>query len=107
MTQEAMSSKGVIVRRQSRIGYISLNRPKALHALTGEMCEGMSAAQGAWRDDPEVAAIVLDHAEGRGLCAGGDVARVLRSVLEDGGESGRAVSRDEYRMNKLQLTSLK
>lgn len=104
MTQEAMSSKGVIVRRQSRIGYISLNRPKALHALTRDMCEGISAALGAWRDDPEVAAIVLDHAEGRGFCAGGDVAMVRRSVLEDGGEAGRAFFRAEYRMNHLLFT---
>ena len=32
----------------------------------------MTAALLAWRDDPEVKAVILDHAEGRGFCAGGD-----------------------------------
>ncbi|HLV07671.1 MAG TPA: enoyl-CoA hydratase/isomerase family protein [Croceibacterium sp.] len=94
----------VLIRREGAVGYISLNRPQALHALTGEMCEGISAALSAWRDDPEIAAIVLDHAEGRGFCAGGDVAMVRRSVLEDGGEAGRAFFRAEYRMNHLLFT---
>ena len=34
--------------------------------------------------------VLLDHAEGRGFCAGGDVAAVRRSVLEDGGAAGQA-----------------
>src|SRR5690606_34004146 len=89
---------------EGAVGYISLNRPEALRALTGEMCEGISAALSAWRDDPDIAAIVLDHAEGRGFCAGGDVAMVRRSALEDGGEAGRAFFHAEYRMNHLLFT---
>ena len=34
------------------VAHISLARPKALHALTQGMCEAMSAALLAWRDDP-------------------------------------------------------
>lgn len=92
----------VIVRREGASGRLTLDRPRALHALTHAMCEAMSAALLAWRDDPAIAAVILDHAEGtRGFCAGGDVVAVRRSVLEDGGEAGRAFFHAEYRLNHL------
>src|SRR6478609_7249890 len=97
-------SDDVIVRRHGSVGHISLDRPKALHALTQAMCEAISAALLEWHDDPGVAAVILDHAEGRGFCAGGDVAMVRRSALEDGGAAGRAFFRAEYRMNHLLFT---
>jgi enoyl-CoA hydratase len=86
------------------VGHISLNRPKALHALTQAMCEAISAALLEWRDDQDIEAVILDHAEGRGFCAGGDVAVVRRSALEDGGAAGRAFFHAEYRMNHLLFT---
>jgi enoyl-CoA hydratase len=94
----------VIVRRQGAVGRISLNRPQALHALTHAMCEAISAALLEWREDTGIAAVILDHAEGRGFCAGGDVALVRRSALEDGGTAGRAFFHAEYRMNHLLFT---
>jgi enoyl-CoA hydratase len=84
-----------------RAAQISLARPKALHALTQAMCEAMSEALLAWRDDPAIEVVLIDHAEGRGFCAGGDVALVRRSALEDGGASGRAFFFAEYRLNHL------
>lgn len=104
MTQKPLPNDAVIIRRHGAIGCISLNRPKALHALTQAMCEAICAALLEWRGDPGIAAIILDHAEGRGFCAGGDVAQVRRSVLEDGGKEGRAFFRAEYRMNHLLFT---
>lgn len=84
--------------------HISLNRPRALHALTQGMCEDMSAALLRLREDPGTKAVILDHAEGRGFCAGGDVAMVRRSALEDDGKSGRAFFHAEYRLNHLMFT---
>src|SRR5690606_13268237 len=95
----AAMNDDVLIRREGAVSHISLNRPKALHALTQAMCEAISAALLEWRDDDRVAAVILDHAEGRGFCAGGDVAMVRRSALEDGGEAGRAFFHAEYRMN--------
>jgi enoyl-CoA hydratase len=94
----------IIVRRRGTVGHISLNRPKALHALTQSMCEAIGAALLEWRDDAEIHAVILDHAEGRGFCAGGDVAMVRRSALDDGGAAGHAFFRAEYRMNHLLFT---
>jgi enoyl-CoA hydratase len=47
---------------------------------------------------------MIDHAEGRGFCAGGDVAMVRRSALEDGGTAGRSFFHAEYRLNHLLFT---
>jgi enoyl-CoA hydratase len=94
----------VHLHTHGRAGHISLARPKALHALTQAMCEAMSEALLDWRDDPAIEAVLIDHAEGRGFCAGGDVALVRRSALEDGGKAGRAFFFAEYRLNHLLFT---
>ena len=92
------------IQRHGAVGHISLARPRALHALTQAMCEAMADALLAWREDDGVAAVILDHAEGRGFCAGGDVALVRNSALMDGGAAGRAFFHAEYRLNHLMFT---
>ncbi len=95
------------IHKHGRIGHISLNRPKAIHALTLDMCHAMSAALTEWADDDGVEAIILDHAEGRGFCAGGDINLLRKSALEDGGVSGRKFFHDEYRLNHQLMTYAK
>ncbi|GAA4043605.1 enoyl-CoA hydratase/isomerase family protein [Parerythrobacter jejuensis] len=97
----------VLIHKHGRVGHISLNRPKALHALTLDMCHAMSAALSDWADDDSVEAIVLDHAEGRGFCAGGDIAFLRNSALNDGGVSGRKFFHDEYQLNHQMMTYAK
>ena len=63
----------------------------------------MSAALLAWRDDPAVEVVLIDHAEGRGFCAGGDVVMLARSGNEDG-EQARRFFFAEYRLNHLLFT---
>ncbi|ANU07209.1 enoyl-CoA hydratase/isomerase family protein [Paraurantiacibacter namhicola] len=84
--------------------HISLNRPKALHALTLDMCRGMSDALLGWRSDDAVDVVLLDHAEGRGFCAGGDVTLLRNSSQEDAGRRGREFFHTEYRLNHLMFT---
>ncbi|MGN6357804.1 MAG: enoyl-CoA hydratase/isomerase family protein [Novosphingobium sp.] len=97
-------TEDLLTRRDGVAGVISLNRPKAIHALTVEMDHAMTEALLAWRDEPEVQAVIVDHAEGRGFCAGGDVALVRQSALTDGGERGRRFFYEEYQLNHLLFT---
>ncbi|MFZ9396289.1 MAG: enoyl-CoA hydratase/isomerase family protein, partial [Erythrobacter sp.] len=97
----------VIVRREQSAGFISLNRPKALHALTLDMCHAMSAALTEWAGDETVKAVIIDHSEGRGFCAGGDIAFLRNSALNDGGVSGRKFFHDEYQLNHQLFTYAK
>lgn len=94
----------VLTRTNGPIGHISLNRPKALHALTLEMCHAMSAALTEWANDDAIAAIIIDHDDGRGFCAGGDIAFLRNSALNDGGTSGRKFFHDEYQLNHQLFT---
>lgn len=89
----------LLVFTQGRVGRLRLSRPSALHALTCGMIRAMSAALSRWAQDPAVAAVVIDHAEGRGFCAGGDIAQLRRSALTDQGASGREFFHEEYRLN--------
>ena len=89
----------VHVHTHGNVGHISLNRPKALHALTLEMCHAMSAALTEWAKVDAIEAVLVDHAEGRGFCAGGDIAFLRNSALNDGGVSGRKFFHDEYQLN--------
>ena len=90
----------VLTLREGPIGRIRLNRPKAIHALTRGMCDAISDALLGWRDDPAIKAVVIDHAEGRGFCAGGDVVMLARSGAKDGVEA-REFFLAEYRLNHL------
>jgi enoyl-CoA hydratase len=94
----------IISRREGAVGRITLNRPKAIHALTQAMCEAMSAALLDWRADPAIDAVIIDHAPGtRGFCAGGDVVMLAKSGAA-GGELADAFFHAEYRLNHLLFT---
>lgn len=97
-------SEEVLTSTNGAAGHISLNRAKALHALTLDMCHAMSAALSKWANDDTVEAVILDHAEGRGFCAGGDIAFLRNSALNDGGTSGRKFFHDEYQLNHQMFT---
>ena len=90
----------VLISIEGGIGRIRLNRPKALHALTRAMCDAMSEALLRWQDEPAVRMVVIDHAEGRGFCAGGDVVTLARSGAADASDA-KAFFFSEYRLNHL------
>lgn len=90
----------VLVRVDGRVGRLTLNRPEALHALTTPMCALMTDALCAWRNDPAIAVVQIDHTGPRGFCAGGDI----RMLAESGASDGRAAREfffTEYRLNAL------
>ncbi|MEM9841255.1 MAG: enoyl-CoA hydratase/isomerase family protein [Pseudomonadota bacterium] len=96
-----MTDPSVIVRKQGRAGRLTLNRPKALHALNQDMCERMTAALLDWKDDPDVEVVLVDHAsDTRGFCAGGDILMLAESGRSDG-VAGANFFAAEYRLNTL------
>lgn len=100
----------LIVKKTGRIGHISLNRPKAIHALNLAMCAGMIAALQEWADDDGVEAVIIDHEDGRGFCAGGDIRMLAESGAKEGADKGRDARQffhTEYRLNHLMFTYAK
>ncbi len=96
----------VIITTGGQIGRIRLNRPSAIHALTINMCLGIIEALAAFEADDAVKAVVFDHAEGRGFCAGGDIRMLAESGKGDGSDA-RAFFHAEYRMNHRLFTYAK
>ncbi len=90
----------VIIAVNGGCGRITLNRPKALHALTLDMCRRIITALLEWEADPTIGAIVIDHSGGRGFCAGGDVRALYHDLLGDRFEAVQFF-RTEYAMNDL------
>ena len=90
----------VLTRIEGRVGRITLNRPQALHALTTDMCQAMTDALLAWRQDPAVELVLVDHAGERGFCAGGDIRMLAESGAGDG-KAAREFFFIEYRLNDL------
>lgn len=96
----------VLIAQDGHVGRIRLNRPKAIHALTTDMCAAISAALEDWRGNGAVQAVLIDHAEGRGFCAGGDIRMLAESGAKDGAEA-RSFFHTEYRMNHRLFTYVK
>jgi enoyl-CoA hydratase len=88
----------VLTRVRDGIGFLTLNRPKALNSLTHPMVNAMDAVLTAWADDDTVDAVVVNGAGERGLCAGGDVVAIYHSA-KAGGADARQFWFDEYRLN--------
>jgi enoyl-CoA hydratase len=96
---EILLDAPVLIGLENGIGRITLNRPKALHALTTQMCALMSEALKAWEKDDRVQMVMVEHAAGsRGFCAGGDIRMVAESARGDG-KAADTFFATEYRLN--------
>jgi enoyl-CoA hydratase/carnithine racemase len=88
----------------NRIGFIELERPKALNALSTGMIRAMHAALEQWREDPEVLSVVVRSGHPRAFCAGGDI-RLLYESFQRGDLAARdTFFTEEYRLNHAIFT---
>lgn len=88
----------ILFEKRGAVGLITLNRPKALNALTHAMCVRMKAKLAEWASDDTVACVVIQGEGERAFCAGGDI-----RTLYDSGKAGTPYAvefyRDEYLLN--------
>ncbi len=89
----------VLVRRQGGLGRLTLNRPRAINALTLGMIRAIGTALEAWEVEPAVLAVLIDGAGPRGLCAGGDIRFLHDSVRAGTPEQADGFLHAEYRLN--------
>ena len=89
----------ILFDRRGAAGVVTLNRPKALNAVSLGMVQALARQLAAWARDDAVTRVIVTAASERAFSAGGD----LRS-LYDLGRAGRQAEaltfwRDEYRLN--------
>ena len=97
----------LIVRTEGNAGRITLNRAKALNALTYEMCLEIESTLDCWEADPKVTLIILDATGDRAFCSGGDITLMYETAKVGDFEYGRNFWADEYRLNAKLATSSK
>jgi len=91
----------ILFERRGAAGVVTLNRPKALNAVTHTMVRALAAKLAEWARDAAVTRVVVVAAGGRAFSAGGDI-RALYELIA-GGRHGEALQfwRDEYMLNTL------
>lgn len=85
---------------EGNVGLITLNRPKALNALTHHMIVDMYQQLIRWAKDSHIKAVIVKSAEGKAFCAGGDI----RAIYDRRGQDTKQLNQfffDEYRLNHL------
>lgn len=89
----------VEVSREGHVGWLVMNRPDTLNALSIRMLEELPAAWAALDADPEVRVIVVTGT-GRGFCTGVDVKELANDPR------GMKVHAAKVKANALGITSL-
>lgn len=80
-----------------RIGWLTLDLPRTLNALTLDMASSLRAQLAEWASQPDIACVVMQGA-GRAFCAGGDVRRMRQGIL-DGDDYCERFFEQEYRLD--------
>jgi enoyl-CoA hydratase len=93
-----MSESEILFDVKDGLGVITLNRPKALNALTHRMCAAMLEQLRLWADDSNVSAVAIDAVQGRAFCAGGDIRAIYDMGKRRDGSAAEFFA-GEYRLN--------
>lgn len=88
----------------NHIGFITLDRAKALNALSLDMVRALTVLLRDWQHNEDVLAVVIRSSAQRAFCAGGDI-RFFHEVGSAGPRGGSALLEDffteEYALNHL------
>ena len=94
----------VIAEVRGQVGCITLNRPKALNALSLGMVRDLMATLLAWQNDSRVLAVAIRGSNKEGpfgaFCAGGDI-RFLHQAGSQGNPQIEDFFTEEYALNHL------
>ena len=92
----------ILFELRGGVGFVRLNRPRALNALTLSLIEAFDARLRAWAGDPAVHAVVVRGAGTRAYCAGGDI----RGIWE-GGRTTDGPAAELFRREYLLIRRIK
>jgi enoyl-CoA hydratase len=72
----------ILVRTEGRVGVITLNRPKALNALNGQLMDELGAALKAFDANPDIGCMVITGSE-KAFAAGADIGAMATYTFAD------------------------
>ena len=91
----------VLTEIRDQVGILTLNRPRAINALTREMIDILYATLQDWASNDRVSQVRLVGAGERGLCSGADVRTLREQVLAGGSGEATSFFHHEYELNRL------
>ena len=89
----------IFIRVEGQAGRITLTRPKALNAMSYEMCLAIEDALDRWIYDDTVKLVIIDAEGDKAFCAGGDIQELYDTGMRGDFAYGQRFWRDEYRLN--------
>ena len=89
------------LRINGKAGRITLQRPKALNAMTYEMCLAIEDTLVEWKHDSKVELIIIDAQGDKAFCSGGDISDLYEEGRKKNYSYGKKFWGDEYRLNAL------
>jgi enoyl-CoA hydratase len=93
------ASEDVRIEQRGGVVIVTLNRPRALNALSFDMCRAMHQGLARWQADPDVHIVLIKGAGERAFCAGGDIRWLYEVLSAEGVEPALAFYALEYAMN--------
>jgi enoyl-CoA hydratase len=87
------------IERRGGLVIVTLNRPRALNALTFDMCRALHHGLARWQADSTAHAVLIKGAGERAFCAGGDLRWLYEVLSTEGVEPALAFYALEYPMN--------
>jgi enoyl-CoA hydratase len=91
----------ILFERRGAAGLVTLNRPRALNAVTLGMVRALHRQLEDWRVDSAVTRIVVTGAGGRAFSAGGDIRQVYELGKAGRQEEALIYWREEYALNSI------
>lgn len=89
----------VLTEVRGALGVVTLNRPRAVNALSYEMLQLVDNALSDFEGNPDIHAVLIRGAGERGLCAGGDIVALYRWAQAGDFVSIRKYFSLEYNLN--------
>jgi enoyl-CoA hydratase len=96
--EDATPGGDILIGADRAAALVTLNRPRALNALTTDMRAAMARAFPAWERDPEIYAVVISSTSERAFCAGGDLREMTDWARTRRREAVRSLA-EEYALN--------
>jgi len=104
MREDVFACPEVVTEVRGRVGFITLNRPRALNALSLSMIRALASILLIWREDERVQAMAIRGMGKQGpfgaFCAGGDIRFFHQAVLAANAELEDFFT-EEYSLNHL------
>lgn len=93
-------SDDILFEQRGRLGLVTLNRPKALNAISLAMVRALDGQLDAWATDDSVAAVMIQGAGGKAFAAGGDIQRLYDAMSDPADDYPVPFFAEEYALNR-------